>query len=148
MSAATVIQPDWWMNKQVYWVLECCNVCTSVGQKIIFQCVRWVFISQPCQDQSKFITNWNETRLQQFVYNTILLYCKQTALRVFIWLILENYKTCKVHDSFYWIPTITFPCIGKGKGKGKAIPLQALTGPEGSRRLRLADVKIIGKLKW
>jgi hypothetical protein len=30
------------------------------------------------------------------------------------------------------------------KGKGKAIPLQALTGPEGSRRLRLPDFKIIG----
>jgi hypothetical protein len=26
----------------------------------------------------------------------------------------------------------------------KAIPLQAWTGPEGSRRLRLPDVKIIG----
>jgi hypothetical protein len=29
-------------------------------------------------------------------------------------------------------------------GKGKAIPLQALTGPEGSRRLRLPDFKTIG----
>jgi hypothetical protein len=28
--------------------------------------------------------------------------------------------------------------------KGKAIPLQALTGPEGSRRLRLPDLKTIG----
>jgi hypothetical protein len=28
--------------------------------------------------------------------------------------------------------------------KGKAIPLQAWTGPEGSRRLRLADFKTIG----
>jgi hypothetical protein len=27
----------------------------------------------------------------------------------------------------------------KGKGKGKPIPFQALTGPEGSRRLRLPD---------
>jgi hypothetical protein len=27
------------------------------------------------------------------------------------------------------------------KGKGKAIPLQALTGHEGSRRLRLPDFK-------
>jgi hypothetical protein len=27
--------------------------------------------------------------------------------------------------------------------KGKAIPLQALTGPEGSRRLRLPDFKTI-----
>ena len=29
------------------------------------------------------------------------------------------------------------------KGKGKAIPLQAWTGPEGSRRLRLPDCKTI-----
>jgi hypothetical protein len=29
-------------------------------------------------------------------------------------------------------------------GKGKAIPLQAWTGPEGSRRLRLPDFKTIG----
>jgi len=31
------------------------------------------------------------------------------------------------------------------KGKGKAIPLQALTGPEGFRRLRLPDFKTIGR---
>ena len=30
------------------------------------------------------------------------------------------------------------------KGKGKAIPLQAWTGPEGSRRLRLPDFETIG----
>jgi hypothetical protein len=28
--------------------------------------------------------------------------------------------------------------------KGKAIPLQASTGPEGSRRMRLTDFKTIG----
>jgi len=32
-----------------------------------------------------------------------------------------------------------------GKGKGKAIPLQAWTDPEGSRRLRLPDFKTIGR---
>jgi hypothetical protein len=32
----------------------------------------------------------------------------------------------------------------KGKGKSKAIPLQAWTGPEGSRRLRLPDFKTVG----
>jgi hypothetical protein len=30
------------------------------------------------------------------------------------------------------------------KGKVKAIPLWALTGPDGSRRLRLPDFKTIG----
>jgi hypothetical protein len=30
------------------------------------------------------------------------------------------------------------------KVKGRAIPLQAWTGPEGSRRLRLPDFKTIG----
>jgi hypothetical protein len=34
--------------------------------------------------------------------------------------------------------------IGTKKGKGKAIPLQAWTGPEGSSRLRLPDFKTIG----
>jgi len=32
----------------------------------------------------------------------------------------------------------------KGKGKGKAISLQAWTGPEVSRRLRLSDFKTTG----
>jgi hypothetical protein len=32
----------------------------------------------------------------------------------------------------------------RGQGKGKAIPLQAWTGPEGSRRLRLPEFKTIG----
>jgi hypothetical protein len=31
-----------------------------------------------------------------------------------------------------------------GKGKSKAIPLQALRDPEGSRKLRLPDFKTIG----
>jgi len=31
--------------------------------------------------------------------------------------------------------------IYKGKGKGKAVPLKAWTGPEGSRRIRLLDFK-------
>jgi hypothetical protein len=32
--------------------------------------------------------------------------------------------------------------------KGKAIPLQAWTGPEGSRRFRLPDFKTVGKWRW
>jgi hypothetical protein len=39
---------------------------------------------------------------------------------------------------------LTFKVRGKDKGKGKTIPLQALTGSEGSRRVRLPDFEIIG----
>jgi hypothetical protein len=38
----------------------------------------------------------------------------------------------------------TQPVTETNKCKGKAIPLQALTGPEGSRSSRLPDFKIIG----
>ena len=40
---------------------------------------------------------------------------------------------------------ITFQLV---KVKGKAIPLQAWTGPEGSRRLRLPDFKTVGTWRW
>jgi len=33
-------------------------------------------------------------------------------------------------------------------GKGKAIPLQAWTGPKGSRRMRLPDFKTISTRRW
>jgi len=38
----------------------------------------------------------------------------------------------------------TQPVTEMSKGKGKAIPLQAWTAPEGSRRLRLPDFKTFG----
>jgi len=39
---------------------------------------------------------------------------------------------------------LTKPFLIMGKGKGKAIPLQTWTGPEDSRRLKLADFKTVG----
>jgi hypothetical protein len=42
------------------------------------------------------------------------------------------------------ISTLSGPYTKQTLGKGKAIPLQALTGPEGPRRLRLPDFKTIG----
>ena len=39
---------------------------------------------------------------------------------------------------FYWSHPVVL-----GKGKGKAIPLQAWTGSEGSRRLRLPDFNAV-----
>jgi len=41
-------------------------------------------------------------------------------------------------------PEIKYVPIRKGKGKGKAIPLQTYTGPEGSRRLRFPVFKTVG----
>jgi hypothetical protein len=40
------------------------------------------------------------------------------------------------------------PCIKHVSHTVKVIPLQALTGPEGSRRLRLSDFKTIGTWRW
>jgi hypothetical protein len=56
--------------------------------------------------------------------------------------------------SVIYIVSINSSCAAASNGngsltkgtekKGKAIPLQAWTGPEGSRRLRLADFKTVG----
>jgi hypothetical protein len=58
---------------------------------------------------------------------------------------------CNNYTDISLVPTThtilpTSCCLGKLHIhiKGKAIPLQALTGPEGSRRFRLADFKTIG----
>jgi hypothetical protein len=54
---------------------------------------------------------------------------------------------CRWTGKYYYIlqSAVHIPDI---KGKGKAILLQAWTGPEGSRRLRLPDFKTIGTWKW
>jgi len=54
------------------------------------------------------------------------------VVRVFIKLILKMMSTWMVETC----------------KKGKAIPLQAWTGPEGSRKLRLPDFKKIGTWRW
>jgi hypothetical protein len=58
-----------------------------------------------------------------------------TALPFFQSLSTSTHRTNSVDEgahNFEWI------------GEGKAIPLQVLTGPEGSRRLRLPDFKTVG----
>jgi len=47
-------------------------------------------------------------------------------------------------NSHWYVTYIDITISNKGKGKGKAIPLQPWMGPEGSRRLRLPDFKTIG----
>jgi len=59
-----------------------------------------------------------------------------------------------IYDPMACIETTVFFtfCLPSEKlqdiGKGKAIPLQAWTGPGGSRRLRLPDFKTIGTRRW
>jgi len=47
------------------------------------------------------------------------------------------------HDEYHVLSKKVKSCDSQLKGKGKAIPLQAWTGPEGSRRLRFPDFKTI-----
>jgi hypothetical protein len=47
-------------------------------------------------------------------------------------------------DAYKWLRVGQGSIIAWGKGKGKAIPLQSLAGPEVSRRLRLPDFRTIG----
>ena len=49
-------------------------------------------------------------------------------------------KTVSVNPSANRIVVIHFSLFSRGK----AIPLQAWTGPEGSRRLKLVDFKTVG----
>jgi hypothetical protein len=46
--------------------------------------------------------------------------------------------------SAYVHTSMALHTVRRIEGKGNAIPLQALTGPEGSRRLRLQDFRTIG----
>ena len=64
---------------------------------------------------------------------------------------ISNCLNRLLHDILGFTPTVIltiFFCKVKifplSKGKGKAIPLQAWTGPEGFTRLRLPDFKTIG----
>ena len=43
-----------------------------------------------------------------------------------------------------WTPCIIIIIIIIIKGKGKAIPVQTWTGPEGTRRLRIPNFKTVG----
>jgi hypothetical protein len=49
------------------------------------------------------------------------------------WIILRT-------DSVYW-----FSCYRRGKVKGKAVPLQAWSGPEGSRNVRFLDFMTVAQ---
>jgi len=57
---------------------------------------------------------------------------------------MEEFNIQGKQTSFYKYCPGTFGYNLVYKGKGKAIPLQAWTGPEGSRKLKLPDFMKIG----
>jgi len=61
---------------------------------------------------------------------------------------LAHWELSRHGKKYIRLPRIIIQNFGNQKlemlKKGKAIPLQAWTGPEGSRRLRVLDFKIIG----
>jgi len=81
----------------------------------------------------------NTSLLQQFSF--LLLLAKLWKLKVFIYISFHKFY-------FKTLQCCTVIIHENVKGKGKAIPLQAWTGPEGSRRLRLPDFKTLGTRRW
>jgi len=89
----------------------------------------------------------NEKKLSQKVgqMNRLCVYNNTNVLHTTT--LTVRHKT-KFYISYEYLNS--FECVPyihafiKGKGKGKAIPLQAWTGPEGSRRMRFPDFKTIG----
>ena len=57
---------------------------------------------------------------------------------------LASSKTNLPRNNYLFFDQKLIKVIVVNKGKGKAIPLQAWTDAEGSRRLRLPDFKTIG----
>jgi len=51
----------------------------------------------------------------------------------------DAFPSCKELEAV-WTPELVWTfSYNKGKGKGKAVPLQACSGPQGSRKLRFPD---------
>jgi len=52
-----------------------------------------------------------------------------------------------IRDNLTW--RMSFLCCStEATNRGKAIPLQAWTGPQGSRRLGLPNFKTVGSWRW
>ena len=101
----------------------------------------------PIQHQSNFVGNWNSS----LVFNAAQRHISLSYYYTFI----EGKCQILVYTKVEYFSDTVFSLIrgllfrdGKGKGKGKAIPLQACTGPEGSRRLRFPDFKTNGIWRW
>jgi hypothetical protein len=73
---------------------------------------------------------------QTFVFPFFTMRATCAAHPIFLDSIILMTRVSELHTSLYYVI------------KGKAIPLQALTGPEGSRWLRSPDFMTIGTWRW
>ena len=101
-----------------------------------------------------------------FVCKCVLYYCHRVVIQLQLNISYINRHTPELHKHrhFFFLKKSNMLCTGKifilhtrqqlqpfalcsflvVTGKGKAIPLQAWTGPEGSRSFRLPDFQTIG----
>jgi len=86
-----------------------------------------------------YFTKWLSYLGEKFCYRYCMRMCQLPLCHA------NDLKSamCHEHNLEFYPHTCNFfnmsPHILKKKGKGKPVPLQAWTGPEGSRKLRLAD---------
>ena len=78
----------------------------------------------------------------KFHIHSVYLFAKLLEQRVFALCLSLSFLHCS--DAARMIHSMRISNYNKGKGKGKAITLQAWTGPEGSRRFKFPDFKTIG----
>ena len=111
----------------------------------------------PCGTIQVYIDKWNERRLIDItsISMCVMIWCSKK--------LPDAYSSCEQSTRGQIIPaSCLWNIIDECKlqrteykrlctlrsHKGKAIPLQASTGPEGSRRLRLPDFRTIGTWRW
>jgi len=70
-------------------------------------------------------------------FNSIVFFLADILFLGFV-LDLDEYNFSLVDVFFVWLSYIRVT-LHYGKGKGKAVPLQAWSGPEGSKKLRFPD---------
>jgi len=128
IQAAQVYQSDIWIH-------------FITGQIKIFEilCYLFDFVHHQCNRplDTNFTTNWLHGVYTFIVHNPYM-------LRPHILAILRDlqvWTTCTAYMA------ICYKIIGR-LCKGKAVPLQAWTGPEDSSRLRLPDFKTVGTWRW
>ena len=90
----------------------------------------------PCERLKPHTKDWNPLRKTETAYERLKYMQERLTVNITSG---GRYSTC--------CPARRSLCPWKQK-QGKAIPLQAWTGPESSRRLRLPDFRAIATRKW